>query len=137
MVELRHITRNFLTEGKGRGVHEMRAANFHHVHIGFRFGGQGVAQHFHTRNGGFYHHLVGRYVHGSGISVVAALRFVHVVVGMDKSFCSAQLSAIQNFCAVGHHLVHIHVALRAGACLPYYQRKFTIQFSGQYFVTNL
>ena len=53
-------------------------------------------------------------VHGGGVGVVAALRLIHVIVGMDRGL-AAQLSAQQLDGSVGDDLVGVHVGLGPGA----------------------
>ena len=56
------------------------------------------------------------HVHGRGEGVVAAHAHVHVVVGVH-GLLAAHLAAHQLDGPVGHHLVHVHVGLRARAGL--------------------
>src|SRR5437868_2396505 len=46
----------------------------------------------------------------------------------------AALAAEELGGAIGQHLVHVHVALRAGARLPDHERKFSVMAAGQHLV---
>jgi hypothetical protein len=80
---------------------------------------------------------VGRDVHGRGKGVVAALALVHVVVGLQHFLGIGELAALQHVRAVGHHFVHVHVALRATASLPDHQRELVVQLMCEDLVADL
>ena len=73
MIELGHISREFLAKGKGGCIHEVGAAGFNYVFKLFGFLCQGIPEPFHSRNGSFYNHLVCSYAHCSRKSIVGRL----------------------------------------------------------------
>ena len=75
-------------------------------------------------------------MHGGGKGIVGALRFVDVVVGVNRFF--APHHAAGNFDSpVADHLVDVHVGLGARAGLPNDQREMVVQLSRDNFVSDL
>ncbi len=72
-------------------------------------------------------------VHRGGEDVVRGLAAVDLVVGMHAALLAA-LPAEELACAVGEHLVHVHVGLRAGARLPDHERKLPVVLAGEHLV---
>ena len=124
-----------MAEGERGGIHQMGAADFHHIGKCLGFGSQGFLQALNGGQGVLHYFLVGGNVHGGGIGVVGRLGFVYVVIGVDNAFL-AQFAAVQHVGAVGNNFVQIHVRLRAGAGLPNHQRKLFIQLVRQNFVAG-
>ena len=135
-LQLRHVPAKLLTQGQRRRVHQVGAANLHHVVERLGLGLECVAQPLHPRKGGFHHSFVSRDVHGGGERVVGALALVHVVVGVDRTFALTQDATRQDVGAVRHDLVHVHVALGARPCLPHHQRKLVVQLACEDFLAR-
>jgi hypothetical protein len=74
----------------------------------------------------------GCHVHGRGEHIVGRLPNVHVVMGVDAA-AIAWPGTQQGRCAVGQHLVHVHVALRSRARLPHRQGEGIVVQAGQHF----
>ena len=64
-------------------------------------------------------------VHRRRIGVVRGLAHVDVVVGMNR-LLAAHFAAEHLDCAVGDHLIGVHVGLGAGAGLPHDQREVVV-----------
>ena len=69
-------------------------------------------------------------MHGSRKRIVGALRFIHMIVGMQQFFPCDFIATARD------HLVDIHVGLGAASRLIYYQRKVFVQLSADELVTH-
>jgi hypothetical protein len=76
-------------------------------------------------------------VHCRRERVVRGLRFVDVVVWIQSFLFVGKLAALHHMRAVSDHFVCVHVALRAGAGLPYHQGELIVEFSGKDFVAHV
>jgi hypothetical protein len=127
-----HVAAEFLAQRQRHGVHHVRAA---HLDDGFELGGlpgQHVAQVAQRRQQAVVHFARGGDVHGGGEGVVGRLALVDVVVRVNRllgtEFAAGHLDG-----AIGDHLVHVHVALGAGAGLPHHQREVVVEPAGGHF----
>jgi len=77
-----------------------------------------------------------RDVHCGGKRVVGRLGHVDMVVGVNRCL-APQLRAGDLAAAVGDHLIHIHVELRATARHPYVQREHVMMLAGEDLVADL
>jgi hypothetical protein len=77
-----------------------------------------------------------RDMHRGGEDVVGRLAEIDLVIRMHQPFRTAH-TAEQFRSAVGEHLVHVHVALRAGTGLPYRQYELPVMLACQYFIRRL
>ena len=75
-------------------------------------------------------------MHSRREGVVRRLRLVYVVVRMNLFLLVHQVAAQQHVRTVSYHLVHVHVRLRAGTCLPYYQGELFVELTSQYLIAN-
>ncbi len=82
------------------------------------------------------HLLYGRDMHGGGEAVVRRLAQIDVVIGVDRRL-AAERAAEKLIGAIGDHLVHVHVGLRARSGLPHDQREMTIELAGDDLVGDL
>ena len=126
----------FLPDGQGHGVLQMRAANLDDVVKFLRLGGDRIVNGLDRRNQRILHPVGGRDVHRGGKRIVRRLRHVHVIVGMDRLLRS-HLAAGNLNRAVRDDLVHVHVGLRAAAGLPDAERELIVQLAGDHFVGGL
>ena len=69
-----------------------------------------------------------------GEGVVGGLAHVDRVVGMDRPLERHVALGRELVGAVGQHLVHVHVGLRAGARLPHHEREVGVMPSGEHLV---
>ena len=76
------------------------------------------------------------HVHGRGEGIVGRLPLVDVIVLMHQTLHAA-LAAQQLRRAIGQHLVHVHIGLRAGAGLPHHQREVRIELAVERLVGGL
>jgi len=67
-------------------------------------------------------------MHGGGGSVVGRLSEIYMIVGMNRVFAT-ESAAEHLACAIGDHLVQVHVGLGAGSGLPHDQREVTVELS--------
>ena len=104
----------------------MGAANLDHVHPLHRLAFNGFGKGFHLRQQARIAALHGGQMHGRGKGVVGRLAHVHVIIGAN-GLLTAHDAAEELDGAVGQHLVHIHVGLGAGTCLPHVERKMFVQ----------
>ena len=130
MVQLGDITAELLPEGQGGRIHQVGPSNLDHLRHLFRLGCQGIAELLHARNRRADDAVIGGDVHRRGEGVVGTLRLVGVIVGVDRSVALAEGSAGQHVRPVGDDLVHVHVGLRARACLPDHEREAVVQLAG-------
>ncbi|KDS76745.1 hypothetical protein KM22_03905 [Bordetella bronchiseptica KM22] len=132
-VQLRHVAGDLLAQRQRGGVLQMGAADLDDVVERRALGGQRAAQ----RLQGGQHAVLdldrGGHVHGGRKGIVGRLAPVHVVVGVHLAAFAA-LAAQQLGGAVGQHLVHVHVALRARAGLPDRQRKLIGPLAGDHLI---
>ncbi len=77
-----------------------------------------------------------RDMHGGRKCIIGGLAHIDVIVGVHRLF-AADLTSKDFDSAVGNHLIGIHVGLRAGACLPYHQRKMIDQLEIYYLLRRL
>ncbi|VFS89629.1 Uncharacterised protein [Raoultella planticola] len=114
----------------------MRTANFNDVVEGSSFVAQRLFQHPEPGDERFTQGDNRRDMHRGREDIVGTLAFINVIVRMNLALHAAH--AAQQFTgAVGQHLVHVHVALRAGTGLPDGQRKFIGMVAGQHFIGGL
>ena len=100
----------------------MSATDFHDVVESLGIGRQSDVQVMQGGQQPVVDFLRRRDVHRGRKSVVRRLAEIHVIVWMDRRFCSKL--ATQKFdCPVGDHLIGVHVALSAGSGLPNDERK--------------
>ena len=135
VIQLRHVTRKFLSKCQRRRIHQMRSSDFYNVLEFFRFLVKRISQFFQSRQSIFHHFRVSCDVHCCWIRVIGRLRFVHIIIRVNQSFL-AQIAAVQNVRSVSYNLVHVHIRLRSRASLPDYERKLIVQFPFQDLVTN-
>ena len=135
VIQLRNITREFLSKRQRRRIHQVRSSNFYDVLELFRFLVKCISQFFQSRQSIFHHFRVSCDVHCCWISIVGRLRFVHIVIRVHQSFL-AKISTVQNVRSVGNHFIHIHIGLRTRTRLPDDKRKLIVQFSFKDFITN-
>ena len=76
-------------------------------------------------------------MHRRRVGIVGGLRLVDIVVGVDFLFHIIQGSSQQYMCAVGNHLIRIHVGLSTRTGLPDDQRKLAVVLPSQHLVTYL
>ena len=100
------------------------------------FAGDRVVQRRHRRNQALLHVDRGRDVHRRGKRVVGRLRHVDVVVRVNRRL-AAERRAGELAAAVGDHLVHVHVELRAAARHPNVQREHVVMLARQNLVADL
>ncbi len=131
--ELRDVPRELLAERERNGVHQMGAAELHDASKGIRFRGERFGQALNARQESILHHARGGDVHRRREDVVRRLAAVDVVVRVDEA-CFAPLATEDFARAVGEHLVHVHVRLRAAARLPNDEGEFVVVLAGQNFV---
>ena len=135
--QLRSISAKFLSQRQRSGVHEMCPSNLDHFHEFLAFGFQRIFQLFDSGDGFFGKQFVRRDVHGGREGIVRRLRLVYIVVRMQKLFLIRQRTPFDYVSTVGNHLVRVHIALRAAACLPYDQWELVAEFVGENLVANL
>ena len=135
IIQLRNITREFLTKSQRRGVHKMCSSDFYNILEFLRFFIQSISQFFQSWKRIFYNLSIGSNVHCCWISIVGRLRFVHIIIRMNFSFF-AQLSSAIDVRFIGNNLVYIHIRLCSRTSLPNNQRKLVIQFSCKNLVTD-
>ncbi len=121
-IELGDVARKFLPEGERRGVLQMGAADFDDVGERFRLGLQGGAQGDECGQQILHGLRSGGHMHGRGENVIRRLPHIDLIVGMHAAR-QTHATAQQHRGAVGEHLVHVHIGLRARAGLPDRQRK--------------
>ncbi len=115
----------------------MRTAGLHDVleiHALLR---EGITQQFHTGQGHFNRELVRCNVHRRRIRIVAALALVHIVVRVQHLLLIGELAAVQHVCPIGHHFIHVHVALGAAAGLPDHQGELIVQRTGKDLIAHI
>ena len=127
---------DLLTEGQRRRILQMGAAYFDNIAEGNGFIVQGLLQHVELRDQLLPQGNHRRHVHRRREHVVRALALVDIIVGVNLTLHPAR-PAQQFTRAIGQYLIHIHVALRAGAGLPDSQRKLVRMFACQHFVRGL
>ncbi len=88
-------------------------------------GQQSTLDLFHCRN-----------MHGCGEGIVGTLRHVDVIIGMD-GLLGANNTVRHLDGAIADYLVHVHVALRTAAGLPYVKRKVLVQRAGDHLIGTL
>ncbi|MNT00042.1 hypothetical protein D3C72_1344590 [compost metagenome] len=133
VLQHRHPAGDLLPEGQRRGVLQMGTTNFDDVSERLRFCRQGLGQHFQLRNEMLAQADDCRHVHRGREYIVRTLAFIDVIVRVYFALHPAY--AAQQFArAVRQHLVHVHVALGAGAGLPDGKGEFVRVFIGQHFV---
>ena len=132
-VQLGHVARDFLAQRQRRGVLQVGATDLDDVVELGALGGQRGAQGLQRRQQMVLDLNGGGHVHGGGEGIVGRLAAIDVVVRMDLARFAA-LAAQQLGGAVGQHLVHVHIALRARAGLPHGRREFVRPLAGDHFV---
>ena len=130
------ITRPFLAERERRRVLHVGAADLDDVVPGGGFGGNRIVQRLDRRHQALLHRDGGGDIHRRGKGVVGGLRHVDVIVGMNRRL-AAERRAGKLAAAIGDHLVHVHVELRAAAGRPNMQRKHVLMPAGQNLVADL
>ena len=70
MIQLRHITAEFLPDSQGCGIHKMRPSDLYHMHILLALRLQGISELFDTRDCRPHQHFVSSDMHGRWESVV-------------------------------------------------------------------
>jgi len=132
--EHRRVAGPLLPQGERRRVLHVSAADLHHVLPGVRLRGNGSAEPPDGGNQPLLHGDGSRDVHRRRKRVVRRLRHVDVIVGVDRCLAAegrrGELAA-----AVGDHLVHVHVELRAAAAHPDVQREHVVVLALEDFVT--
>ena len=76
-------------------------------------------------------------MHGRRESIIGRLAFVDVIIRMQHLLFVRQLAALNDVPPVGHHLIDVHIGLRAGSGLPHHQWELIIEFAVQDLITNL
>ena len=115
---------NFLREGDGRGVLQMRPAGLDNACIFFLQTAECCCQRVDGRDDLVLNRTDRRDVHRGRECVVGRLRHVDIIVRVQK------LSARDLIAAVGNDLVAVHVGLRAGAGLPDDEREIVQKLAG-------
>ena len=133
VVELRDPARDLLAEGQRRRVLQVGAADLDDVGERRGLRGERVAQGRDRRQQPRRERLDRGDVHRRREDVVRRLAAVDVVVRMDQAPL-AERPAEQLRGAVGEHLVHVHVGLRARAGLPDRERELAVVLAGQHLV---
>jgi len=133
MVELRHPAGDFLPERERGGILQMGAPDLDDAHERFGLRRESVAQRRKRGHEPIMDGLNGGDAHRGGKNVVRGLPVVDLVVGMHSALLAA-LSAEELARPVGENLVHVHVGLRARACLPDHERKLAVVLSGEHLV---
>ena len=77
-----------------------------------------------------------RDIHRGREGVVGRLRHIDVIVGVNRRL-AAERRAGELAAAVGDHLVHVHVELRAAARHPHMQREHVVMLAGKDLVADL
>ena len=95
-----------------------------------------IVQRLHRRYQSLFHVDRRRDVHRGGERIVGGLRHVDVIVGMNRRL-APERRAGELAAAVGNHLIHVHVELRAASRHPDMQRKHVLMLAGEDLVTGL
>ena len=117
MVELGDVAGELLAQGQRRGVLQMGAADLDDAGESGGLRRERRAQPRQRRQQRAHDAERGGKVHRGGKKVVGRLPEIDFVVGMHQPVLPP-LPAEQLGRAIGQHLVHVHIALRAGAGLP-------------------
>jgi hypothetical protein len=133
--ELGGVAGEFLAQRQRRGILQMGAADLDDVGEGDRLVGQLRVQRVECRHQRAPDGVGGGHVHGRREHVIRRLAHVHIVVRVQRARLAA-VAAHQLRAAVGQHLVHIHIGLRAGAGLPQRQRKLVVMLAGEHLVSG-
>ena len=130
------VTRPLLAQCQWRRILQVGATDLHDVPPFVGLSGDRVVQRLHGREQPLPRVDGGGDVHGRGERVVGRLRHVGVVVRVNRCL-AAQWRSRQLAAAVGYHLVHVHVELRATAGHPHVQREHAGMPAGQDLVAGL
>ncbi|MNN21616.1 hypothetical protein D3C81_1349450 [compost metagenome] len=131
--DLLRVAAELLTQGQGRGVLGVGAADLDDVGPGLGLGVQGGVQVLQRRQQVVDHLLGAGDVHGRRIGVVRRLAHVDVVVGVDR-LLGAHLAAQHLDGAVRDDFVGVHVRLGARTRLPDHQREVVVQLAFDHFI---
>eukprot|EP00053_Salpingoeca_punica_P014059 m.127581 g.127581 ORF g.127581 m.127581 type:complete len:519 (+) comp16367_c6_seq3:176-1732(+) len=126
--DLGGVAGELLAEGERGGVLGVCAANLDDVGPGARLGVKGGMHVAEGRQEAVVDLLGAGNVHGGRVCVVGGLAHVDVVVRVDR-LLGAEHAAEHLNRAVRHHLVGVHVRLRAGPRLPDGEREVRVQLA--------
>ena len=136
MFQHRHPAGNLLPERQGRGVLQVRTADFHDVAEGLRFLVERGFEHVELRDKLLADGNHRRHVHRRRKDVVRTLAFVDVIVRVNLTFHAAH--AAQQFTRpVRQHFVHVHIALGAGTGLPDGEGEFVGMLARKHFIGSV
>ena len=117
LAQLRHPAGDLLPHRQGRGILQMGTPDLDDVRKGIALGFECAGQPVQRRQQQLLQGTGQRHMHGRGKDVVAGLVAIDMVIRVYR------LPLQQLPGPVRQHLVHVHVALGAGAGLPDRQRK--------------
>jgi hypothetical protein len=129
-----HPARHFLSKGEGHRILHMGAADFYGVHVFpalcLKGSNESVQRPIQVLMEGIY----SRHMKGCGECIVGGLGHIYIIIGVNSKGAAYLFQfGIGN---MGHHFVHIHVALGAGAGLVHHQREFSVPLAFQDFIAG-
>ncbi len=136
VLEHRYPAGDLLAESQRRGILQMGSANFNDIGERLRFIIECLLEHVQLWNQLLPQGNQRRHMHRRREDVVGTLAFVNVIVGVDFALHAAH-AAEQLAATVCQHLVHVHIALGAGAGLPDSEGELVGMFARQHFIGGI